>query len=403
VNGAGWYFSMDQASDMAVAYAIEPKPAYIDALVGAMNYEGGCNPVNIAYLAGLGSRRQREVVDQYAQNDRRVLPPSGIPIGNVQAAFEFLPSYGFALRDASYPADNAPSGPYPFYDRWSDAYNVTTEFITVNQARSLLVAAFLAARTPAASRAWSHAAARIVAPAGTAPLHAPTVLRLDVEGEDLSRARVVWEARGQEPAFGPTFSLRPGSSGPQWVEAEAEWPDGRRAFATATIQADSPVVAWIHGAVPEGASPSSTGGDRWDWAKSDPAPPSDAPSHRSALEDGLHEHLFTGATATLSVRPGDTLFAWVRLDASHPPSEIMLAWNDGASWEHRAYWGANTITYGKSGSAGRRPQGALPAPGRWVQLTVPARNVGLGRAQISGMSFSLVGGSAAWGDAGRSR
>jgi hypothetical protein len=85
VNGAGWYFSLDQASDMAVAYAIDPKPAYIDALVGAMNYEGGCNPVNVTYLTGLGSRRQREIVDQYAQNDRRVLPPSGIPIGNIQA------------------------------------------------------------------------------------------------------------------------------------------------------------------------------------------------------------------------------------------------------------------------------------------------------------------------------
>jgi hypothetical protein len=59
-----------------------------------MNYEGGCNPVNVTYLTGLGSRRQREIVDQYAQNDRRVLPPSGIPIGNIQAAFQYMPNYG---------------------------------------------------------------------------------------------------------------------------------------------------------------------------------------------------------------------------------------------------------------------------------------------------------------------
>ena len=44
---------------MAVAYAIDPKPEYIDALVGAMNFEGGCNPVNVTYLTGLGVKRQR--------------------------------------------------------------------------------------------------------------------------------------------------------------------------------------------------------------------------------------------------------------------------------------------------------------------------------------------------------
>jgi hypothetical protein len=81
----------------------------------------------------------------------------------------------------------------------------------------------------------------------------------------------------------------------------------------------------------------------------------------------------------------------------------MLAWNDGKSWEHRAYWGANTITYGRSGSAGRHPVGGLPPAGRWVELRVPARDVALEGAQVSGMSFCLVGGSATWDDAGRSR
>ena len=403
VNGAGWYFSMDQASDMAVAYAIDPKPAYVDALVGAMNYEGGCNPVNIAYLAGLGSRRQHEVVDQYAQNDGRMLPPSGIPIGNIQAAFEYLPSYGFALRDATYPGDNAAPGPYPFYDRWSDAYNVTTEFIAVNQARGLLAAAFLASLTPAASRPWSHAVAHLRVPDRTIPLNAPATLGVEVDGENLSLARIVWEARDQEPAFGPTFTMTPRNSGPQWVEVEAEWPDGRRAFAAGTFEADSPVVAWIHGAVPSGGATSSTGGDGWNWMTADPAPPSGAAAHQSNIGTGVHEHSFTGATATLRVRAGDVLFAWVYLDEAHPVSEIMLAWNDGTSWEHRAYWGADTITYGTSGTAGRHPGGDLPPAGRWAELRVPAGDVGLEGSEVSGMSFSLLGGRASWGDAGRSR
>ena len=403
VNGAGWYFSLDQASDMAVACAIDPKPAYIDALVGAMNYEGGCNPVNVAYLTGLGTRRQREVVDQFAQNVRRVLPPSGIPIGNLQAAFQFIPAYGRGLREATYPDDNAAEGPYPFYDRWSDAYNVTTEFIAVNQARSLMVAAFLAGRSTASDRKWTFARADIVLPKATVPLHAPVTLRLEVAGESLSLARVVWEARDQEPAFGPTYTVSPRTSGPQWVEAEAEWPDGRRAFAAACFAADSAVVAWMDGAVPAGAVPASDGGDAWDWAPADPAPGSGPLAHRSGLHGGLHEHGFTGASATLEVRAGDRLFAWVLLDPAHLPREIMLSWNDGSSWEHRAYWGDNTITYGASGSAGRFPAGALPPAGRWVRLTVPAGSVGLGRSTVSGMTFSLVDGSAIWGSAGRSR
>jgi hypothetical protein len=81
----------------------------------------------------------------------------------------------------------------------------------------------------------------------------------------------------------------------------------------------------------------------------------------------------------------------------------MLSWNDGASWEHRAYWGANAITYGRNGSAGRFPAGALPAAGRWVELRVAARSVGLVGANLSGMGFSLVDGRVTWDAAGRSR
>ena len=401
VRGAGWYFSLDQASDMAVAYQIEPKPAYLAALVGAMNYEGGCNPLNVTYLTGLGTRRQREIVDHYAQNDRRVLPPSGIPLGNIQAAFQHTPTYGFELRDATYPDDNANSAPFPFYDRWSDAYNVTTEFITVNQARGLLATAFLATRTPAATRPWKPVRSKIAVPPTTAQLNTPVTLRLEVPGEDLSLARIVWEARDQEPAFGPAYTFSPRNNGVQWVEAEAEWPDGRRTFAASTFGADSATVAWVDGALPAGATPEVSGGDRWDWISSDPAPPSAARAHRSNNVSGLHEHWFTGATATLALAANDSLFAWVYLDPQNPPSEIMLMWNDGTSWGHRAYWGANTITYGQDGSAERFHAGALPPAGRWTRLSVPARAVGLERRTVNGMGFGLFNGRATWAAAGR--
>ncbi len=442
VRGAGWYFSLDQASDLAVAYQLEPKPAYLEALVGALNYEAGTNPVNVTYLTGLGTRRQREIVHQYAQNDRRALPPTGLPLGNLQTAFQHLPPYGAELRDATYPDDNAPVAPFPFYDRWSDTFNVTTEFIAVNQARALLSTVALATLTPAATAPSPPLPViTIVAPTTSVPLNTPVTLRLSLSPApsvppssppslspsltpvlppqlNLARARIVWEARDQQPAFGPTYTITPRANGPHWVEAELAWPDGRRAFAAATFTADSANVTWIDDALPTDATPASSGGDSWHWisASSSPLPSADATStssattpathsgtraHQSNLAAGLHEHWFTQATATLTVAVGDTLYAWVFLDPQNPPTELMLLWHDGTSWEHRAYWGANHITYGTDRSAGRHFAGPLPATGRWIRLSVPARAVALEGATVSGMGFALFDGRATWDEAGR--
>ncbi len=402
VRGAGWYFSLDQASDLAVAYQISPKPAYLDALVGAMNYEAGTNPVNVTYLTGIGLKRQREIVSQFALSDRRVLPPTGIPLGNIQASFDYLQNYGPALGSLSYPGDNLAVGAYPFYDRWSDTFNVTTEFITVNQARSLLSTAFLATRTASASRAWTSAPAQIGVPAAVANLGVPVTLTVSVPGMDLAGARIVWEARDQEPAFGATCTISPKNNGPQWAEVEVSWTDGRRAFGAATFSANSPVVTWVDDAIPAGGSPGSGGGDGWNWVTT-PAPQSRLLAHQSNLAAGLHEHWFTGATATLEVVAGDTLFAWVHLDPANPPSEIMLMWNDGAGWEHRAFWGADRITYGTQGTASRYRAGDLPATGQWVKLTVPASAVGLGGKTLTGMAFSTFDGRSTWDAAGKAQ
>ncbi|MBI4622789.1 MAG: hypothetical protein HY736_06135 [Verrucomicrobia bacterium] len=246
---------------MAVAYQIDPKPAYVDALVGAMNYEGGTNPVNVTYLTGLGLKRQREIVDQYSQSDRRVLPQTGIPLGNIQAGFAYLQKYGSELSNLSYPSDNATAGPYPFYDRWSDTFNVTTEFIAVNQSRGTLATCFLAARTASATTAWKSAPAQITVPTTVALLDTPVTLTVQVPGQDIGNARIVWEARDQEPAFGATYTISPKSNGAQWVEVEIERPDGRRSFAASTFMANSPVVTWVAGELPAGANPGAGGGD----------------------------------------------------------------------------------------------------------------------------------------------
>ena len=54
-----------------------------------------------------------------------------------------------------------------------------------------------------------------------------------VADTNLSAARIIWEARGQEPGFGgQSYSFTLGTQeGNYWIESEVQWPDGRRAFA----------------------------------------------------------------------------------------------------------------------------------------------------------------------------
>src|SRR5260370_3320433 len=79
----------------------------------------------------------------------------------------------------------------------------------------------------------------------------------------------------------------------------------------------------------------------------------------------------------------------------------MLSWNDG-TWEHRAYWGSDLISYGgASGTPGHRYMGPLPAAGRWVRLEVPASQGALQGSTVNAMSFSQYNGPAAGDPAGK--
>ena len=102
------------------------------------------------------------------------------------------------------------------------------------------------------------------------------------------------------------------------------------------------------------------------------------------------------------VSEGDTLFAYVYLDPSAPPREVMLTWL-ADDWEHRAYWGENVIAEGADGSNSRRSMGPLPPSGRWVRLEVPAHAIGLENRTVRGMGFMLFDGRATWDRAGKSR
>jgi hypothetical protein len=159
-------------------------------------------------------------------------------------------------------------------------------------------------------------------------------------------------------------------------------------------------TVWVEDVIPTGGVPQADGGDSWNWVSSNPAPFSGNLASQSNLSSAEHQHYFTGATQTLSINTGDTLIAYVYLDPANTPSEIMLQWNDG-SWEHRAYWGTNSLPWGNDGTVSRHYIGALPAAGQWVRLQVPASAVGLEGATLNGMAFTLYGGRATWDHAGK--
>src|ERR1041385_1685919 len=103
----------------------------------------------------------------------------------------------------------------------------------------------------------------------------------------------------------------------------------------------------------------------------------------------------------MQVNAGETLFTYIYIDPANVPAEVMLQWNDGLTWEHRAYWGANNISYGANATPSRSYMGPLPATGRWVRLEVPASQVALEGRTVSGMAFSLYGGRASFDYAGK--
>jgi len=155
---------------------------------------------------------------------------------------------------------------------------------------------------------------------------------------------------------------------------------------------------WMDDDTPAGALELNAG-EGWHWITADPQPFLGFRAHESPLAASIHQHYFSGAVLSPSVAVDDVLFAMAWLDPSSPPEEIMLQWY-AAGWEHRAYWGADLIPWGISGTPSRAPRGPLPFAGEWVRLEVPAAAVGLVNATVSGLAFTASAGRVVWDRAG---
>lgn len=243
IRSGGWYFSSEWALDSAVAYALDGRAQDLDVVLKNLNYEMGANPVSVSYLTGTGYKRQRETVNLLGLFDDREWPPSGIPLGNIQAGYFDI--YGTApeMELLSYPADGAATAPYAYYDRWSDAFNTTTEWVVSQAARSLATVAYVAALQGQTNQVWNSQAGLIVLSTNKVLLGTNATCYLtNAAGIVATNALTLWEVEGETSTLGVVRTLMPTQAGYHRIEAEALLPDGRRLFGRTNFYASMSVT-----------------------------------------------------------------------------------------------------------------------------------------------------------------
>jgi mono/diheme cytochrome c family protein len=119
-------------------------------------------------------------------------------------------------------------------------------------------------------------------------------------------------------------------------------------------------------------------------------------------EGGVGQDVFESDTASLAIPQGGKLFAHVFLDPKNLPKAVMLQFNPGDSWEHRAIWGdADAIGWGEKDKPSRVHLGDLPKAGEWVRLEFDAAKVGLKAGdKLKGLAYTQSGGTVFWDKAG---
>lgn len=241
-NNPAWYFASEWALDSAVAYALSPNDTDLNVLLKNLDYEMGANPLNVCFLTGSGYRRQHETVNTLALYDDRDLPPSGIPLGNIQSGYFDI--YGTApeLEYLSYPADGSGTTRYWLFDRWADAFNTTTEWVVSQAARSMAAAALVASVARQTNQVWSNAPGYVLLSTNRVVVGGPagTATAANSGGVSLTNALVTWEVSDQPSSlssYDVARRLTPTNAGTKRVEFEALLPDGRRVFGRTNFSA----------------------------------------------------------------------------------------------------------------------------------------------------------------------
>jgi tetratricopeptide (TPR) repeat protein len=158
---------------------------------------------------------------------------------------------------------------------------------------------------------------------------------------------------------------------------------------------------WIDDEPPFGAN--QHGNTPWEFVSGPAHPVFRGKKSTRRQAAGFSQHFFDGAAPGLKLGEGARLFAYVYLDPQDPPKTVMLQFWNG-SWEHRAFWGEDLISFGTLGTASRLPMGPLPKAGQWVRLEVEAGKVGLDAGSVlSGWAFTQHGGTCYWDAAGTTR
>lgn len=143
----GWYFSGDQvAFPMMMAYDISHDPVYRDQIIKTWNYLLGGNPTSKSFISGLGDpdrspRWLTHEIGQYMWVEYKngnggwsELPPR-IPNADLQSGgfpWYLDNSWNAERKSKVYPVMSE----YPPLYRYSDVWNVSNEFVTLNIARN---------------------------------------------------------------------------------------------------------------------------------------------------------------------------------------------------------------------------------------------------------------------------
>jgi hypothetical protein len=219
-----------------------------------------------------------------------------------------------------------------------------------------------------------------------------------MDGNALSPPPIIKTSTEEQKAKLAAFDVQVAEAQKKIVDelAKVEYTEPADAASPASIEPKE--FVWVDDAVPAGAKLEGT--TEWKFVTKAEGPVFSGEKASTRTATDLSQHFFTGATSGLKIGEGDKLFAYVYLDPKNPPREVMLQFNDGA-WEHRAYWGDNSIPWGTENSPARVAMGPLPKIGEWVRLEVEAAKVGLNPgAVLNGWAFTQQAGTCYWDRAG---